>query len=197
MTETDQTQSDATETDQTQSDLTETDQAQSDATETDENLNDHFHSIRAAAAHGLKRQAKRMLNRSVTKMKALDVGDNVLVPVSESDRGRGDPLNLIGVVIEKSERGFKIGTKAGVLSGVFARNQIELTKFNKITCNMIPSDELSIRTAVRLLSVGEGQGMVKCSCKTGCLKIRCKCFKNKRDCTSACHPRITCKNIPQ
>ena len=106
-TNTDETESDATETDQTQDDATETYQTQSDATEADENQNDHFHSIRAAAAHGLKRQAKRMLDRSAAKMKALDVGDNVLVPVSEFDRGRGDPLNLIGVVIEKVGEGSK------------------------------------------------------------------------------------------
>jgi hypothetical protein len=185
----------STNTDETESDATETDQSQDDTTS--ENVPDHFKNIRAAAAQGLKRQATRMLDRSVAKMKALDVGDNVLVPVSEFDRGRGDPQNLIGVVLEKSERGFKIGTKAGVLSGVFARNQLEMTKFNKIACDMIPSQKMSIRTAVRLLSVGEGQGKLKCSCQKGCLKNRCKCFKNKRDCNSACHPRITCKNIPQ
>jgi transposase InsO family protein len=159
---------------------------------------DHFQTIREVAAQGLKRQAKKMTDRSVAKMKDLDVGDNVLIPVSEFDRGRGDPANLIGVVLEKGDRGFKLGTKVGILSGLFARNQIEMTKFNKLKIDMVPEeDDLSIRTAVRLLSVGKGQGKVKCNCKSGCIAMRCNCFKNKRDCTSACHPRITCKNIPK
>ncbi len=43
-----------------------------------------------------------MINHVTAKIKTLEAGDNVLVPVPECDRGRGDPANLIGVVLEKT-----------------------------------------------------------------------------------------------
>ena len=66
--------------------------------------------LRAEAAKNLRKQAKRMVSRSVAKLKTIEVGDNVLIPVSEFDRGRGDPANLIGIVLEKGDpSGYKGG----------------------------------------------------------------------------------------
>ena len=136
-----------------------------------------------------------MVSRSVKRLKPIDVGDNVVIPVSEFDRGRGDPANLVGVVLEKGEQGFRVGTKAGILNVRFSRNQIELTKYKGIKSDMIPSDEVTIRSAVCMLSVGHGQGYKRCLCTTTCLTKRCSCLKAGMQCNSSCHPRHACKNI--
>ena len=139
----------------------------------------NFQKIRAQAARGLRKQAKKKLDRSVAKLKSLEVGDNVLVLVSEFDRGRADPPNLIGIVLRKEAKEYKIGTRAGVLQGMFARNQIEMTRYKGLKGQ---ENELSVRTAVRALSVG-------------CISARCSCFSAGFDCTSACHPRMFCSNV--
>ena len=76
-------------------------------------------------------------------MKTIEVGDNVLIPVSEFDRGRGDPANLISLVLEKGDSGFRVGTKAGILAGRSSRNQIELTKYKykSFPMKMIPDKD--------------------------------------------------------
>jgi hypothetical protein len=37
-----------------------------------------------------------------------------------------------------------------------------------------PNTEISVREAARLQSIGDRQGFVKCSCKTGCARKTCK-----------------------
>ena len=159
---------------------------------------DDFHTVRRVAADNLKKQGDRMLKRSQAKLKPIKVGDNVLVHVSEFDRGRADPANLIGVVLEEKCDQFKIGTKAGILSGYFARNQVEQIRYKGLSMDQIPVSEsnVSVRAAVRLLSVGDGQGYKRCLCAGTCLTKRCKCLKSGMICNSACHPKgIACKNI--
>ena len=157
---------------------------------------DHFTMIRNEAARQLKKQADRMLSRTNRKLRSLQVGDNVLIPVSEFDRGRGDPLNLIGVVLENNINGnVKVGTKAGVLQGWLSRSQVEFAKQVLLKVEDVPTaTELTIRSAVRVLSVGNGQGYKRCQCKGSCLTKRCSCFKEGNLCISACHPRSNCKN---
>ena len=40
---------------------------------------------------------------------------------------------------------------------------------------------------MRSTSAVNGQGMVKCSCKSECNKQTCSCFKAGRKCNSRCH----------
>ena len=49
--------------------------------------------------------------------------------------------------------------------------------------------KLGIREAVRLLSVGTGQGFIKCSCNINakCSTTRCSCKAAKISCSSKCH----------
>ena len=156
---------------------------------------DRFKIIRNDAVHNLRKQANRMLSRTYQKLRCLNVGDNVLIPVSEFDRGRGDPLNIIGVVLEKNENGsVKVGTKAGVIQGWLSRSQVEFAKQTLLKAEDVPSTEMTIRSAVRVLSVGTGQGFKRCQCKGTCLTKRCSCFKEGNLCISSCHPRNNCKN---
>ncbi|XP_064097650.1 KRAB-A domain-containing protein 2-like [Macrobrachium nipponense] len=46
---------------------------------------------RKEAEYGLQKQAQRMLARSTRSMRAVEVGDNVSVPVSQFNRSKGEP----------------------------------------------------------------------------------------------------------
>jgi hypothetical protein len=48
------------------------------------------------------------------------------------------------------------------------------------------------RTAATNQSLVGGQGIFQCRCKGKCNTNSCKCYKNKRICTSACHRNNRC-----
>ncbi|KAG1651814.1 Integrator complex subunit 11 [Nymphon striatum] len=58
-------------------------------------------------------QAERMVKRSKVVMKAGVVGDNVAVPIPSVDRGRGDPRNIIGVIVEVIMPGYCVAGTVG------------------------------------------------------------------------------------
>jgi len=49
------------------------------------------------------KEAERMVKRSRVEMVAGKVGDNVAVPIPLVDRGRGDPRNILGIVLDTNE----------------------------------------------------------------------------------------------
>ena len=57
---------------------------------------------------------------------------------------------------------------------------------------------MSLRNAVRSISVCGGQGFTKCGCsasgKLRCNTKRCACKKAAVLCNSRCHPNIACNN---
>ena len=117
------------------------------------------------------------------------------------DRGAADPMNIICVILEKRDILFKLGCEVGILDTMFAFNVIDKTDLiSPLTFEKNPQKILSVREAIRLLSVGHGQGVLKCNCKTGeCNKGRCSCFKAEppQKCNSRCHggnDNQNCKN---
>lgn len=143
----------------------------------------------------MEKQATKMLNRSQKKLKEVSPGDCVAVFTSEFDRGKGDPANIIGLVLEVNEnKKYKIGTKAGIIQTWLERNCFESINYKGLEKENIPEIELSIREIIKILSVGSGQGFQRCSCKTECNNKRCKCFKNNMKCNSSCHSNKSCAN---
>ena len=69
-----------------------------------------------------------MVNRGRVDFKHGEPGDNLAVPIPQVDSGRGDPLNIVGVIVHKDLETdiYKIAVKAGVLNGGFSRNQFDL-----------------------------------------------------------------------
>ena len=108
---------------------------------------------RKKAKLGLQQQATQMLARSTRSLRAVGVGDNVSVPVSQFDRSKGDPPNLVGVVLSAEDNKYVIGTKGGIIKGKLARNQIEFLQYKGLVAESIPPEELSIRELVRAGSV--------------------------------------------
>ena len=61
-------------------------------------------------------QAKRMVTRSHVDLLAGSIGDNVAVPIPTVDKGRGDPRNILGVIMDVTDKDqYKIAVKYGVL----------------------------------------------------------------------------------
>jgi len=144
-------------------------------------------------------QAERMLKRSRTTFVPADKGDSVMIPIPQVDRGRGDPRNLMGIVLERGDNDtYKIGVRKGVLKGRFSRNQFDVCKetfLSEQSCDL--TNAISVREAVISESLGGGQGFVKCNCQDNgkkCSTNRCKCFKKKLKCNSRCHGSLSCTN---
>jgi hypothetical protein len=145
--------------------------------------------MRQIAAANLAQQATKMVLRSKGSLPEVVVGDNVSIPVPEFDRGRGDPANIIVVVMEAKDGKFKIGTKHGVVESLMERNAFDVSKYHGIKVKDVRLDLVtSVRNLVRLGSVGNGQGYRRCACSQNCLTKRCKCYKEGYECNSACHP---------
>ena len=108
--------------------------------------------------------------------------DNVAVPIPSVDRGRGDPRNILGVILNCDENEqYTIGCPSGILRGKFSRNQFDLCPQKLLTRKDLNTDIiLSLREAVRSESSAGGQGFVKCNCSGAkkCQTNRCKCLKN-------------------
>jgi hypothetical protein len=65
---------------------------------------------RSQAAESLKRQATRMRNRPEKFLTEVEIEHNVLIPLPNVDRGKGDPRNVMAVVTERVHNGYKLGT---------------------------------------------------------------------------------------
>jgi hypothetical protein len=68
-----------------------------------------------------------MLDRSNKVLDVVEIGCNVVVPIHNVDRGKGDPKNIMAVVQSKTEKGYRLVTKQGILFGSYTRNQFEPT----------------------------------------------------------------------
>ncbi|CAF4145939.1 unnamed protein product, partial [Adineta steineri] len=137
--------------------------------------------IREVGRHGQKRQADEFLQNITKRHKLADlnVGDNVLVPVPDVDRGPTDARNVLAVIIVIKDDKYKLGVEQGVINNYYSFNQF--SKAPGIPTILIrdvdQSIKKSLREVVRLQSVTGGQGFLKCSCKGGCSSSRCKCKK--------------------
>ena len=140
-------------------------------------------------------QAERMVKRSRIDLKAGEVGDNVAVPIPMVDRGRGDPRNIIGVIVDRDENDlYRIAVKAGILRTKYSRNQFDLCPQRLLNETDVNSGcAITPRQALRSTASG-GQGFFHCDCNKQCQSNRCKCFTAKGLCNSRCHSSLTCKN---
>ena len=89
------------------------------------------------------------------------VGINVTISIPNLDRGKVEAKNLVGVIMNVTDDGFyKIGTKEGTISSMFARNQIFECKETFLKTDEVPEGkELSVRTNSLQTSLTGGQGL--------------------------------------
>ena len=140
-----------------------------------------------------------MVQRSRIDLQAGEIGDNVAVPIPMVDRGRGDPRNILGVIIDRNENDlYTIAVKVGILRSKYTRNEFSLCPQRLLTNNDVnTSDRLSLREAMKK-GVSGGQGFIRCSCASSgsskCSSKRCQCFKANLKCNSRCHSSLSCCN---
>jgi hypothetical protein len=155
----------------------------------------HFKKAREKATDGLVAQAKKIKLMSENQFSPLNVKMTVKIPVPCVDRGKVDANNVLGVILSVTDDGFyKIGTKNGILSSLYARNQIFQCKEQFISSNDVPNIEIPLRTASIQNSLTGEQGYIFCSCKTKCTTKRCKCKQQNILCSSKCHGSNMCSN---
>ena len=139
-----------------------------------------------------------MIKRSRIINVPANPGDNVTVPVPLVDRGRGDPRNLLGIVLDRDENDtYRIAVRSGNLKGRYSRNQFDLCAQKLINENDVNTDvEIGVRNAVQNQSLCGGQGFLKCNCSKNnkCMSNQCKCFKAGVKCNSRCHSSLSCAN---
>ncbi|XP_076049296.1 KRAB-A domain-containing protein 2-like [Oratosquilla oratoria] len=143
-------------------------------------------------------QAERMVKRSRRIMDRGNVGNNVTIPIPMVDRSRGDPRNIMGMIVDIDENdNYTIAVKSGILSGKYTRNQFDLCTYELYSEDDVTTDRIvSLRSAVQQESKSGGQGFAKCNCAGSkrCQTNRCKCFKLKVKCNSRCHSSLHCEN---
>ena len=91
------------------------------------------------------------------------------------------------VILDKKKEMLQLGCEAGTLNTMFPFSVCDKSDYPGFTRDNVPDVEIGVREAVRLLSVGNGQGVLKCGCKTGKCNKNCTCFKANQKCYSRCH----------
>jgi hypothetical protein len=144
--------------------------------------------VREDVRLGQSKQADRMLGRSAGYLSDVKIGDYVKLAVDDVDRGLTDPPNIICRIIDIDwDRSlYELACGAGVLSTKFARNAFDHHN-SELSVPIRTDVALRVREAVRELSIGGGQGFIKCNCTRNCQSNVCKCKKNNVLCNSRCH----------
>ncbi|XP_037780257.1 uncharacterized protein LOC119576683 [Penaeus monodon] len=163
------------------------------------NHQDQIQKCRVEAYRGQVSQAERMVKRCRLGFKVGEPGGNVAAPIPAVDRGRGDPRNILGVIVSRDlDNGqYKIAVKSGVLKGQYSRNQFDLCSQRLLSeDDVIQDTAVSLREAVITQSACGAKGFTRCNCSSlkTCSTDRCKCFKDKAKCISWCHGSINCAN---
>ena len=60
-----------------------------------------------------RKRADAMIKTSASRYGDVDVGTNVRIPIESVDRGKIDPRNVIGVIMQNNNGYYKIGTEHG------------------------------------------------------------------------------------
>ena len=86
--------------------------------------------------------------------------------------------------------------RSRVFSDLFARNAFDLVENCQAEITVRTDKAIkSIRQAVNEMSIGGGQGMVRCNCTGQCMTNRCGCRKANLLCNSRCHgSNLLCTN---
>ncbi len=150
-------------------------------------------------AHNLQeKNAVETVTNAQKLQKKANVNDNCILFVSELDRGVADAPNILCRIIDTRDNvNFKLACAAGVIDTWIARNGFQLEE-SALVFPFRTDKVVSIRSAVKELSDGNGQGVIKCLCTGTCNTSRCTCRKNGLLCKSRCHgtnTRSFCKNL--
>ena len=149
---------------------------------------------RLAAKRGQEKQIQRMIKQSNKRIKLVDVGQNVLIPIPLVDRRSPfDLQNIPGVILQKVDDGmYQIGTALGILDHLYTSSQFESSLSHFLSPEEVPDKRVTLRESI--LHSSFGRNKLQCNCTAGCNSNRCKCRRSNRICNSKCHKSLTCHN---
>ena len=154
---------------------------------------DACNKIRAGIKRCQEKQQDRMLNTASKKFKEAEVGDSVLIPISQPDKVHSlGPRNILGCITSRDESTYSIGTTLGTLAVNYSRNQFELSPTNLLPLDSIPPRTVTQTEAMQSSSLGISNSPT-CRCKH-CKTQRCPCKKSGRSCNTKCHRGQVCLN---
>jgi hypothetical protein len=155
--------------------------------------------IHRQAAKMTDRSARKVIRRVKSKQALISLGNVVYVPLVQQHRAKVYAHNLTAVVININNHFgvCQLAVKNGILRPWYIFHKIchlpdlgnkrYLNDLEDVYKNWKKMNFVTPRTAsICKLFVG-GQGIFQCKCKGKCTTNQCKCFKNGRICTSACH----------
>ncbi|XP_046603679.1 uncharacterized protein LOC124297098 [Neodiprion virginianus] len=158
----------------------------------------HIHDVQEDCHSRQKLAVNKMVTFSTEEFPELAAGDCITLAVSTVDRASIDFSRILGVVLDKQNEVYQIGTKAGIMKGWSSRPEIQKSGASMITLLDVRRDNfLTLREAAVAQSKCGGQGYKKCNCKVTkeqCSTKRCSCFKANMKCGSRCHNSNPCAN---
>ena len=118
---------------------------------------------RKKAGETLASQAEHIVKRNHITLQAGDEGDNVAIPVPMVDRGRGDPHNISGVIINHNDNDlYTIAVTQGLLKNKFTRNEFKICQQRLLANSDVNTDDrISVCEALKkALLVDKDLGVV-------------------------------------
>ena len=131
---------------------------------------DHIAAQREIAKDHQTNQAEQMLAKNKKLISSFKVGDVVLAKMNNVDLGSADAPNIVCIILEKvDDKMFRLGHISGTIAEYFPFHV--LTKIDNSVFNLkiedISDKEVTLREAIRSVSIVNGQGFKACNCVTG------------------------------
>jgi len=164
---------------------------------TNQNITQH-EILQKMARQDLQSYTNKManqMNKGKKRVKEYQVGDLVRVTVPKIDRFSIDHFILPCKIMKRTENDkYRLGSKFGIIEIYYTAGELEpLGTASFPELSDIPSNEISVREAARLQSVGSVSGGI-CNCKSECNSNKCRCKKSGGSCSSRCHSGRSCLN---
>ena len=95
------------------------------------------------------KQAERMVKRNRVELSPGEIEDNVAIPIPMVDRGRRDPRNIFGVIIDRNENDlYTVAVRDRVLKHKYTRIDVNLCKQRLLTISDINTEHKIPRNIV-------------------------------------------------
>src|SRR6266496_251617 len=135
------------------------------------------------------------MSKGKKRVKEYQVGDLVRVAIPKIDRFSIDRPTLPCKIMERTENNkYRLGSKFGMIEIYYTAGELKplgTASFSELSD--IPSNEISVREAASLQSVGSVSGGI-CNCKSEYNSNKCHCKKSGESCSSRCHSGRLCLN---
>ncbi|XP_026808906.1 uncharacterized protein LOC113551070 [Rhopalosiphum maidis] len=130
----------------------------------------------------------------MTKLKCINVGTTVRIPIPDVDKARGSPRNLLAVVTDVQDSLYKLCTENSFLKHRYTRTEIVPCDENFLDLKETTNSASTLREAAGHNSIAGTQGYQRCHCKTKCQNNRCACRAAKKLCNPKYHSSLSCEN---